>query len=51
MNKSNTTCDYLQEKIRIASDEQHRKSTLLMILMFPKDDRHSKATCTADDNF
>ena len=29
--------DYLQEKItRIASDEQHRKSTLLMNLMFPR---------------
>ena len=46
MNKSNTTCDYLQEKIRIATDEQHRKSTLLMNLMFPRDDQQSKATST-----
>ena len=50
MNNSNTTCDYLQEKIRIASVEQNRKSTLLMNLMFPKDDHHSRTPPHSDDN-
>ena len=37
MNKSNTICDYLQEKIRTASDEKSQeKQTLLMNLMFPQ---------------
>ena len=50
MNNSNTTYDYLQEKIRIASVEQNRKSTLLMNLMFPKDD-HPRTPPHFDDNF
>ena len=52
MNNFNNTNDYLQEKIRIATVEMNRKSTLLMNLMFSKPDSPTTLPIydSSDDN-
>ena len=51
MNKFNITNDYLQEKIRFATAEMHRNSTLLMNLMFTEPEIPTTSPISlSDDN-